>query len=294
MNAYKNKIAVVISFFLILLTVSGFSQTVHFNSDDQKQNIIKVADKYAREGDWKNAILQYYEFLYRYPEDRLATRVAFKIAKLYENTGEIKLARKYLTETIEKSRDTEYFLESRLRFGIFLYEQELYEENLQFCSSQTEVEFRVLNIYNKIALDEHDDINLLISNVLSAKCSASEIIGKALGDDHGSNKKAIKFGSILLSGIVPGSGRVLLGEYFDGTATFLGFYGFWKIARITSSAMTPFYFAANSAMLLYYIGNIYSTVKASRNYQTIQTEASILKILNSNTLEDLFGINQIF
>lgn len=55
--------------FVLLFNRLAFSQSQYFEKLNLKENILQVADSYAIDGDWKNAILLYYEYLYRFPED---------------------------------------------------------------------------------------------------------------------------------------------------------------------------------------------------------------------------------
>lgn len=100
-----------------------YSQALQFDSLDIKKNILQVADHFAYTGEYHNAILQYYEYLYRFPQDTLIPNITIRIATVYQKSGKMKLVEEYYRQAVEKFPQTKYDLENRLRLGAFLYEK---------------------------------------------------------------------------------------------------------------------------------------------------------------------------
>lgn len=100
---------------------SALGQSYKFRDMNLRENIMQVADSYASVGEWKEAVLQYYEYLLRFPEDTLVPLIYFKIASLYEQNGMFDLAGGYLKKVVENYSDGPYELEGKLRLAVFLF-----------------------------------------------------------------------------------------------------------------------------------------------------------------------------
>jgi len=140
--------------FLLLFLKTAFSQTPYFESLNIRSNMLQVADNYALAGDWGNAILQYYEYLYRFPEDSIVPVVYYKIAAVYEKSNKSDLAQSYLQKVVDSYSDTKYDLESRMRLSVFLFEKGDYDSSLYYALRQPEFPFKIISAYNFIALNE--------------------------------------------------------------------------------------------------------------------------------------------
>jgi len=94
-----------------------------------------------------------------------------------------------------------------------------------------------------------------------------------------------KWGAILLSGIIPGLGRIVLGEYWNGTLTMLSFYGLWGIALITERYYPQLYYYVGTGIFFYYFGNIYSTFNATKRYEFRLKKEYLKKLTKKHSLQ---------
>ncbi len=131
-----------------------YPQELRFESDNLRANILQVADNYARNGAYKEAILQYYEYRYRFPGDSLLPQIAIRLAAVYQETGNFTLAEKHIKEAISKYSHTKYDLENRLRLAVLYYEKGDYEAAIEYALRQPEEPFRLAEMYSWIQLGE--------------------------------------------------------------------------------------------------------------------------------------------
>lgn len=249
--------------YLVLISVlfhGAYAQELHFGAKDLNTNILQVADHYARSGNFKEAILQYYEFLYRFPDDSLAPRIAIKIAAVYQESGNYKLAEKHLKEALVKYNHTKYDLENRLRLAFLYYEKEDYSTAIEYALKQPESPFRLVEIYCWIRLGEIEDADSLVASFNTERYS-TEILAeyRNLRASNAHLHWTRKYGAYTLSALLPGTGRILMEEYKDGMLTAVGFYGLVKVAVYTLKSHPAFYYYAATGTLIYYGLNMYST-----------------------------------
>ena len=249
--------------YLVLVSVlfyGAYAQELHFGAEDLNTNILQVADHYARSGDFKEAILQYYEFLYRFPYDSLAPRIAIKIAAVYQESGNYKLAEKHLKEALVKYNHTKYNLENRLRLVFLYYEKEDYSTAIEYALKQPESPFRLVEIYCWIRLGEIEDADSLVAS-FNTEGYSTEILAeyRNLRASNAHLHWTRKYGAYTLSALLPGTGRILMEEYKDGMLTAVGFYGLVKVAVYTLKSHPAFYYYAATGTLIYYGLNMYST-----------------------------------
>ena len=262
-----------------LLCLSAYAQEVQFQSENLNTNIIQVADHYARTGDFKEAILQYYEFLYRFPNDTLVPQITIKIASIYQESGNFKLAEKHLKEAVVKYNHTKYDLENRLRLALLYYEQEDHNRAIEFAIRQPERPFRLIEIYSWIRLGEIEDADSLVAS-FNTEAYSSEIIAEYRNfreiETHLNWKR--KWGAYTLSALLPGTGRILMEEYKDGVLTTVGFYGLIKVAAYTLKSHPAFYYYAATGTLIYYGLNMYSTHFAVRRFSDRVMKQNLVRL----------------
>ena len=246
---------------LILLFFQGaYTQELYFQGKDLSSNILQVADNYARSGNFKEAILQYYEFLYRFPNDTLVPQITIRLASVYQESGNYKLAEKHLKEALAKYNHTKYDLENRLRLAYLYYEEEDYSRAIEYALKQPEPPFRMVEIYCWIRLGEIEDADSLVAS-FDTEAYSTEILAE-YGNLRASSAHlhwTRKYGAYTLSVLLPGTGRIVMEEYKDGMLTTVGFYGLIKVAAYALKNHPAFYYYAATGTLIYYGLNIYST-----------------------------------
>jgi len=262
-----------------LLCLSSYAQEVQFHGENLNTNIIQVANHYARTGDFKEAILQYYEFLYRFPNDTLVPQITIKIASIYQESGNYKLAEKHLKEAVGKYNHTKYDLENRLRLALLYYEQENYNRAIEFAIRQPEQPFRLVEIYSWIRLGEIEDADSLVASFNTEEYS-SEIIAeyRNFRESKAHLNWKRKWGAYTLSMLLPGTGRILMEEYKDGVLTAVGFYGLIKVAVYTLKSHPAFYYYAATGTLIYYGLNMYSTHFAVQRFSDRVMKQNLVRL----------------
>ena len=257
-------------FGLTLAVIFGIflhAQEIQFQGKDVKTNILQVADHYAREGNFKDAILQYYEFLYRFPDDTLVPVIKIKLAAVYQENGSYDLAEKHLLESIKKYDYTKYDLEMRIRLAFLYYEKRDYQTAIEYAVTQKEAPFRLVELYGWIQLGEISEADSLVYRFNTDDYSP-EIIPeyRKLRQSKSCLSWKRKYGTYALSALLPGAGRILVGEHKEGVLTAVGFYGLVKVAIYALSNQPTFYYYAATGTLIYYGLNMYSTHFAIQRY----------------------------
>lgn len=255
---------------LVFLFCAGnlYPQELRFESDNLRANILQVADNYARNGAYKEAILQYYEYRYRFPGDSLLPQIAIRLAAVYQETGNFTLAEKHIKEAISKYSHTKYDLENRLRLAVLYYEKGDYEAAIEFALQQPEEPFRLVEMYSWIQLGEIQIADTL-ADQYSVAAYSTEIVPeyRRFRQSEVDLDRWRKWGAYGMSALLPGSGRILLGEYRDGALTTVGFLGIAELAVFTLQHHPAFYYYAATGALIYYGLNLYATHFAVARYR---------------------------
>jgi hypothetical protein len=271
---------------LFIFHKPAYSQALQFDGLDIKKNILQVADHYAHTGEYHNAILQYYEYLYRFPQDTLIPNITIRIATVYRKSGKMKLAEDYYRQAVEKFPHTKYDLENRLRLGAFLYEKGDYEGAITYALSQKEDPFRLIEIYSLIRLEEIDIVDSLVGQFPSEKFP-TEIVPEYINyrDCEAVLNWKKEWGAYALSAVFPGGGRILIEEYRDGVLTVVGFWGMVKVAAYAFKYHPAFYYYTATGALIYYGLNLYSTYFSVQRYSDSVMKQSL------NSLTEIYPLS---
>lgn len=264
-----------------------WAQEVQFQNDDLKANILQVADHYAESGDFKNAILQYYEFLYRFPDDSLVPAVKIRLASVYQESGNFKLAEQHLQEAIEKYPQTKYNLEVRLRLALLYYQWQKYDQALEYARRQPEEPFRLVEIYCNVRKGDISEADTLVAR-FNTRGYSTEIIPeyKNLRCSKAHLDWPRRYGAYALSALWPGTGRILVGEYKEGILTSIGFYGLLKVAICALKNQPSFYYYSATGTLIYYGLSMYATHDAVQRYQERIMCRNLLRLMDVYRLSD--------
>jgi len=256
------------------------AQEIQFKSDDVKVNFLQVADHYARSGEFQNAVMQYYEYMYRFPDDSLEPNIMVRIAAVYQASGKLQLAEEYYHKAAENYAHTKFDLENRLRLAVFLYEKGDYDAAIQFALLQREMPFLLVEIYSWLMLHEIEVADSLVAD-LPADMYRAEFIPEYvnLRKNGVPLKWTRKMGAYLFSALLPGSGRILMEEYKDGIFTGVGFYGMVKLSEYTLQHQPAFYFYSITATLVYYGLNLYATHNTVQQYGDRVMDETIQKLI---------------
>ena len=94
-----------------------------------------------------------------------------------------------------------------------------------------------------------------------------------------------KWGEMSLSGIIPGMGRIALGEYWNGTLTMLSFYGLFGIVLITERYYPQLYYYVGTRIFLYHFGNLFSTFNATKRYEFRLKREYLEELIKKHSLQ---------
>jgi len=272
------------------------AQTLHFNDEQLRENILQVADNFALEGDWKQAIMNYYAFLYQFPDDSEAVIVHWKIVDMYTNSGQPALAEQNLRQIVEKYQNSRYDLENRLRLALFLYKQTRWEECLKYAYYQSEPPFQIIVAYNLIRLGE-------IKMADSILVIAQEQTGISIPIKGKIHELAIeplklpwykKWGGLCMSAILPGSGRIYFGEYCDGAFNVAGFGALLGGTIYVAYHQPQWFFYASAATLAYYFTNLYITNQSGERYFERLKMQRYCNIINEFPLDALIPLESLY
>ena len=101
-------------FILLIFPVQIFSQQKYLSKEDiknewseytsfQKSELINHSNLLYNEGKYEDALLNYFQFVYLYPNDQLINAAYFKIAKCYEMLKSWDLSINYYQKIISTS-----------------------------------------------------------------------------------------------------------------------------------------------------------------------------------------------
>lgn len=259
--------------------MATFAQELQFENLDLRTNILQVADHYARDGDWQKAILQYYEFLFRFPDDSLAPGVYLRIATVYQQCGELQLAEEYYRKAANQSAHTRFDLENRLRLALFYYDKGDYEAALRYALAQRESPFRIIIFYTLIRLREVELADSIGSD-LNAKSVSLEIMPeyqRIRTEERVLNWKK-KWGIYAGAALLPGSAQILNGDYRQGGLIAVGFLSLLKATTYAWKHYPGFYYYLVSGVLISYGVNLYATYDLVKNYEMRASQDELIAL----------------
>jgi len=260
----------VITWILLLVTV-GNAQ-IQGASVSWLQNMLANGDDYARRGDWKNAVVQYYNIFYSFPPDSIPYQLYFKIAAVYSHNGQPQLARPYLVRAAERYRATRYDLECRLRLAVFDYQYDADEEAvLRSVLAQPEIPFKVIAAYLLIRMNAIDLADSMLSVVLASRLMVTdqiEALQAALRQPPPEPYPVWqKWGIIGSAAILPGMPQLLSGDYREGGLIATGFIALFGISRRISARHAAVRYFGTTGLLFYYLGGWYAGYRAYQDRQ---------------------------
>jgi len=272
------------------------AQTLHFDNLQLRENILQVADRCAQDGDWKQAIMHYYAFLYQFPDDSEAVIINWKIVEMYKHNGQPDLAEKNLRRIVEKYRSSRYDLENRLRLALFLYEQGRWNESLKYAYYQPEPPFRIIVAYNLIELHEiemADSMLVIARDQTGMSLPISDKIHQLIIEPLKMTWYK-KWGGLMLNAVVPGSGRLYYGEIKDGAFNVAGFAALLGSMVYVAYHEPQWFFYASAATIAYYIANMYATFQSAEKYFEAYKSQRYADILNEFPLADLIPLRPLY
>jgi len=278
---------------LLFLTLANlYGQGIEFKETSLRENILETAEHYVTESDWKKAIMTYYNFIYRFPEDSLVVPIHYQIAHLYELGGQLVLAEQHLNETIEIFQNTGYDLENRQRLALFLYQHQRWEESLRYAYYQTEPPFKIIVAYNLIQMGELDladsvlmDFHRQTGQIVPLSSALPDLILKS-AKLPGSQKA----GAFILSTVLPGSGRFLYKEYLGGTIQLTAFGGLAGATAYTVLHQSNWLLLTGPLTGACYLVNLYITQQAGKRYLLHIKQEGIARIISDYPLETALGL----
>jgi len=290
---YRLTIGMIMS--LVIATVLC-GQELEFKDEQLHGNILQVADHFALSGDWKQAIMNYYAFLYQFPDDSDAVIIHLKIVEMYKRSGQLALAETNLQQIIEKYQTTKYDLENRLRWALFLYEQGRWNESLKYAYYQPEPPFRIIMAYSLIELQEIE----MADSVLT---TAQELTGIVLPISEKIHQLTVeppkmpwfkKWGGLMMNVVLPGSGRLYYGDIKDGIFNMTGFTVLMGSTVYVAFQQPQWFFYTSAATIAYYLTNMYATFQSAEKYFEAYKSQRYADILNEFPLADLIPLRPLY
>jgi len=279
--------------FILCITLNLAAQTTQFTHPQLRYNLLQIADQHARAGEWQDAILEYYQFIYRFPQDTLLPAIYYKIAAAYQQSGYTEQAEAALKKALQKSEKTAYQRESQLRWAVFLYEQGEYEKSLQYALQQSHPTFKIIRIYNLAMLGFPELADSLIRELGCSKYSVTEALHQIINHDDTAAQKRLwvkQWQSTLASALIPGLGQAFFDQYWDGAATAIGFYSLFKAAQGAARSNSDFFYIAATGLVYYYLGNLYATYQKGGQAAAQLRQQRIVRLLQANPLSALLGL----
>jgi tetratricopeptide (TPR) repeat protein len=267
--------------------MAGFAQELQFENLDLRTSMLQVADHYARDNDWQKAVLQYYEFLFRFPDDSLTPGVYIRIASVYQQCGEMQLAEEYYRKAVDQYAHTRFDLENRLRLAVFYYDKGDYEAALQYALAQREPPFRIIIFYTLIRLREVELADS-IGHDLGAESVSLEIMPEYLrirAEERVLGWKK-KWGIYACAALLPGSGQILNGDYRQGGLIAVGFLGLLKATTYAWKHYPGFYYYLVSGVLISYGVNLYATYDLIKNYEERASQDELIALTEKYSLAE--------
>ena len=251
--------------------------------------MLQIADNFVDEGKWSDAILQYYEYIYRYPDGVVVPNIYIKLSSIYKELGQIDLARDYLQKVIDEHPDESVELECRLRLGVLMFKSADYKGSFDYSLEYSEFPFKIILAYSLIGMEEVELADSLLRAVNNEADYRSANLLKLI--DALNTLPTVgwikKYGSIALSAVIPGAGRIIYGEHWNALFTFSGFTGLGLATSVIKSSNPDLYYYPATALILYYSGNIYSTYASFKRYEANLRRDYILTLFDEYPLEEL-------
>ena len=290
---YRPAIGMIIA---LVITTVLYGQELEFKNEQLRENILQVADHFASVGEWQQAILNYYDFLYRFPDDSIEALINLKIATVYEKSGQFDLAEKHLRQTADKFHDTKYDQEIRLHMALLLYHQEHWEECIQYAYYQSELPFKIIVAYCLLNLNEIRIADSILA-VIRDQFNYSVPIGDGL-------KQVLaqpvvlpwyqKWGAVAMSAVVPGAGRIYWGEIWDGVFNMAGFGGVLGATIYMARYQPQWFFLTSSAAIVFYGMNLYATYQSGERYFQARKRSQYVNILKEFPLSEQIHLGPLF
>ncbi len=291
----QSQIPLVRGILVLFLSLTGIldAQITQFTDTQLRYNLLQVADQHARQGEWKDAILEYYQFIYRFPQDSVLPVIYYKMAAVYQQTGHCEQAESCLKKALQKSGQDAYQLESQLRWAVFLYEKGEYEASLKYSLQQSQMPFRIVSIYNWVMLGYPDIADSLCMTLPGQKQPVLKALHLAIKQDDQGYKSVLKvkrWQATLAAAVLPGLGKAFYHQYWHSAGTAVGFYSLFKIAQVTARRNSDFFYIAATGLIYYYLGNIYATYHEGGQYVMQLREQRIRSILHNYPLSEVLGL----
>lgn len=288
---------IVFQILIIVFCLTGWLGSQSRLSPDQelKSTILQMAHEFAKTGDWKNALITYHEFLYRFPEDSLVPSIYLRIAMVNEEAGNTEIAEKRYRECLKRCAGTKTDIESRLRFTLFLYEQKRFQESLEFSSRQSEPVFQIVLLYDLINLHALAEADSLAKRMIDSNTQAAPIIETYFQQEapEGISLFLRKWGAMSMSVLIPGSGQMLLGDYWDAGWTLTGFVSLVGAAVLTNNVRSSFFYVLGTGAVFYYVGNLYAVIQMKDEYQSAVREKKLIRLTDRYSLREVLKLRPL-
>jgi len=284
-----------IIFIMLCLTGRLDAQPRLAPGQDLKSTIIQMAEEFTKVGDWKNALITYHEFLYRFSKDTLVPSIYLKIAMINEEAGYIEVAEKRYRECFSKCIGTESDIESRLRFTLFLYEQKRFRESLEFSARQPEPVFQIVLLYDLINLHALVEADSIAKRFIESNSQTVPILEAYFQQEapEGASLFFRKWGAMSMSVLIPGTGQMLLGDYWNAGWTLTGFVSLVGAGVIANSARSSFFYVLGTGAVFYYVGNLYSLIQMKNEYQSAVREKKLIRLTDRYSLRKTLQLNPL-
>jgi len=231
-----------------------------FSGKDIKENIIQSGDYYANLGEWNNAIVQYYEFLYRFSGDSLEPVVLAKIFSVYWISGRFDLAEEYIKKAIKTAPGLNESKEFRIRYALYLLDQSRLYNCYQYCQENNEEEFILIKAYSLIQRQDYARADSLI---LNEHFSEYKYI---FADIKNKDKKPLTTIMGIVYGLIPGADRILDRDYLGGVGTCTGFVSLVRVGYLVKGDARVFSYVVNMAAFSYFAYNFINTIMLRPQY----------------------------
>lgn len=266
------KISSLLFILLIFHSIPVFSEPDYYSP----QAVYNFADWLYDEGDYKRAVGEYLRYLFisqKQPDDT----IIYRIACCYQKTGEHNKAIMAFERLITEYHASE--LKTQARYGICysLFKSGRYEDSLQFIEGtlgtvKNHDQFLLLKGINLLYLKQYQEAYTLLeaynaTDNLRQKLVARELMeltDKALNPDQRSPVLAV-----LLSAVIPGSGKMYAGHAGDGLFSLITIgifggmaaYSFYEEGLYSVKAWV---YASIGG--LFYLGDVYGSAVAALRY----------------------------
>lgn len=281
---------------LLVWVRGGRAQTFVFPNLDLRQNILQVAEHHVRRGAWAEAILQYYSFLYHFPQDSLVAEINFKIARIYEVNHQPDLALQHLQQFVGAlSPHATHYLEARLRLAYQFYKMGRYVDCIKYAWEQPEPPFKIVALYALVGLEAFLDVDSLLEVWASDLPDELAVMRELRQIKPGSYALpwTQKWGALIMSAVLPGSGRIYLQDYSNGLLTLGGFSGLVGLTYWSITQARQYLLFAGVLDLIYYGANLYATFREVERYRWHQVAQKYQRVVDRYPLEQVLGLSEI-